>query len=282
MDEFRPDALTSADLEAALGLSTQAGWNQNAADWARLVELFPDGCFAGRVLGRLVATATVASYAPGVRWIGMVLVDAAERGRGYGRRILARALERALEGGSDAVGLDATDLGFPLYRAYGFADAGPIDRWEGILPDGEPEAQTQPLGAADLEEAVAFDRASCGADRGALLRSLAREPGVGAWTVRSRGGLAGYAFLRPGRRAHHLGPVVAADPEAARPLFAAAGRALAGRPAIVDAPGRPELSGLLSSLGLNIRRRLRRMTYREPRPLLSGPRVVAAAGFEWG
>jgi hypothetical protein len=75
---------------------------------------------------------------------------------------------------------------------------------------------------------------------------------------------------------------VAADPEAARPLFAAAGRALAGRPAIVDAPGRPELSGLLSSLGLNIRRRLRRMTYREPRPLLSGPRVVAAAGFEWG
>jgi GNAT superfamily N-acetyltransferase len=282
MDDFRPDALTPGDLEAALGLSTQAGWNQNDADWRRLLELFPNGCLAGRSGGRLIATATVASYAPGLRWIGMVLVEAAERGKGYGTRILAAALERALEEGSNAVGLDATDLGRPLYRARGFADVEPIDRWEGPLSAADSETPPEPLRAAHIEEVLAFDRASCGADRGALLRRLVAEPGVAAWIARSRSGVEGYAVLRPGRRVPHLGPVVAATPDAARALLGAAGRALAGRPAIVDALRRREISTLLERHGMEIRRRLVRMTYPEARPLLAGPRVVAAAGFEWG
>ncbi|HXG62217.1 MAG TPA: GNAT family N-acetyltransferase [Planctomycetota bacterium] len=282
MDDFRLDALTPEDLDAALRLSTQAGWNQNEADWRRLLELFPNGCLAGRSGGRLIATATVASYAPGLRWIGMVLVDAAERGKGLGTRILAAALERALAEGPNAVGLDATDLGRPLYRARGFADVEPIDRWEGPLSAADSETTPEPLGAASLEDVIAFDRASCGADRGALLRRLVAEPGVAAWIVRSRSGVEGYAVLRPGRRVPHVGPVVAATPGAARALLGAAGRALAGRPAIVDAPRRPEITALLERYGMDIRRRLVRMTYPEARPLLAGPRVVAAAGFEWG
>src|SRR5687767_12042617 len=117
--------LTHDDLPDALALSTQAGRNQVAQDWERLVELSPDGCFAGRLDGRLVATATSASPAPGIRWIGMVLVDEAMRGRGFGRILLERALAQAAP--EEAVGLDATDLGRPLYLKLGFQDVAPID-----------------------------------------------------------------------------------------------------------------------------------------------------------
>src|SRR5262245_252556 len=88
--------LTRADLDVAVALSTEAGWNQTAADWGRLLDLAPGGCLAGRrVDGRLVATATAVAYPPGTSWIGMVLVARAQRRRGIGTAMLGRALELA-------------------------------------------------------------------------------------------------------------------------------------------------------------------------------------------
>jgi len=89
------DRLTPADIPAALRLSTQAGWNQLEADWRRLIGLWPDGCFAGRVDGHLVATATLATYRPSTAWVGMVLVDESQRGQGYGGAIMDHVIAEA-------------------------------------------------------------------------------------------------------------------------------------------------------------------------------------------
>jgi hypothetical protein len=35
------DLLTEADVDAAVALSTEAGWNQTEADWRRLLALAP-------------------------------------------------------------------------------------------------------------------------------------------------------------------------------------------------------------------------------------------------
>ncbi|HZK80536.1 MAG TPA: GNAT family N-acetyltransferase, partial [Humisphaera sp.] len=123
------DRLTEHDLPAALRLSTQAGWNQLEADWRRLITLWPQGCFAGRKDGKLIATATLATYGQSLGWIGMVLVDERHRGHGFGGALLAAALLAAKELGVQTVGLDATDLGWPVYLRRGFRDVGGIDRW---------------------------------------------------------------------------------------------------------------------------------------------------------
>jgi hypothetical protein len=47
-----------ADVPDALALSTAEGWNQNAADWQRMFDLEPEGCFGVREDGRLVGTVT--------------------------------------------------------------------------------------------------------------------------------------------------------------------------------------------------------------------------------
>ena len=74
------------DLEHALRLSTQAGWNQNEQDWGRIYYLCDDSCFAGKIDGQLVATGALVPYENKCGWIGMMLVDEKYRRHGYGGR----------------------------------------------------------------------------------------------------------------------------------------------------------------------------------------------------
>lgn len=282
MAPLRFDRLGPADLEGALRLSTQAGWNQLAADWQRLLDFTPEGCIAGRLDGRLVATATVASYAGDAHWLGMVLVEESLRGRGYGSAILDEALRQATERGSEAIGLDATDLGRPVYLKQGMVDLSPIDRWGGALRAPSAEPPLEILGHATLDAVLALDRTACGADRSRLLVHLAMERDVLGWVATDERGAAGYSLLRPGREFAHLGPVVATDGEQFRLLLEAAAFVLAGAPVIVDVPRTPESTAVLAAAGLEVRRRLTRMTFRRPQTLLLGSSVRAATSFELG
>lgn len=276
------DALTEADLDEALRLSTQAGWNQLPGDWQRLIDFTPEGCIGGRSGGRLVATATVAAYAGDAHWIGMIIVDQACRGRGYGSAILEEALRRAEALGTKGIGLDASDQGRPLYLKMGFVDVDPIDRWGGALRVPAAEPPLEILSHATLDAMLALDRTACGADRSRLLVHLAMERDVVGWVATDEKGAAGYAILRPGRQFAHLGPVVAANPAHYEALLDAAGLLLNGAEVIVDAPRTPEHDAILARKGLEVRRRLTRMTFRKPQQLLIGPGVRAATSFELG
>jgi GNAT superfamily N-acetyltransferase len=272
------DRLRPGDLDAALRLSTQAGWNQLAADWVRLLDLSPDGCLAGRQDGTLVATATVASFGRTAQWIGMVLVDESLRGRGLGASMFSRVIEAARALGGDAVGLDATDLGRPVYLKQGFADVAPIDRWSGVLREAGPADGLEMVDRSTFDDIAAIDRAACGADRSGLLLHLMHEPGV--FGVSARG--AGFAFLRPGRTFGHVGPVVAADDAVCSRLLGRLARLSEGAPVLLDAFRTPASSALLERHGLAVQRRLTRMTFGRPQTLLMGDSIRAIASFEWG
>ena len=87
--EFRP--LGPQDVEAALALSAEAGWNQSAEDWRLLI----NGSLSLGVVtrdGRLVASALGYLHGNRVAWIAMVLVSAR-----FQRRGLATEYERMFE-----------------------------------------------------------------------------------------------------------------------------------------------------------------------------------------
>ena len=67
------------DAQAGLVLSTEAGWNQNEADWRFF--LSQGIVFGMRDGARLVATAALLPYSAGNAWISMVLVTADFRRR---------------------------------------------------------------------------------------------------------------------------------------------------------------------------------------------------------
>jgi len=277
---FIVDLLRKEDLDGALRLSTQAGWNQTPADWRRLLDLSPEGCFAGRLDGSLVATATLASYGARVHWVGMVLVDEACRGKGFGGTMLARTLEHGRSLGG-TVGLDATDLGRPVYLKQGFVDVAPIDRWSGVLRDSGDGTGVELLTRSAFDDVVKLDRDSCGADRSDFLLHLMNDPAV--FGVAAVGdGVEGFAFLRPGRTCSHVGPVVAATGADVRSLVSRLSRLADGAPVLIDAIRTPATTDLLEKSGLSVVRKLTRMTLDRADRVLMGERICAITSFEWG
>ncbi|WP_114576393.1 GNAT family N-acetyltransferase [Saliphagus sp. LR7] len=277
-------SLRPADVDDAMALSTQAGWNQVPADWERLLSLASEGCFAGTVEGELVATATVVTYGD-VAWIGMVLVDEDHRSRGYGSRIFERGLEYAREAGDRIVGLDATHLGEPIYGKYGFETVATVFRWQGELASGgtgvDPDRVRQ-LSSTDADDLATFDRHRVGVDRSGLLRELLGEEGVRGYGLDGPdGALAGYAVVRPGRTSRQIGPLVA-DREGIAPLLSAVGVDVGSQQVIVDAPADDPVAGHLAATGLERDRELVRMTHPEAEPALLGGSVRAFTCFAFG
>lgn len=274
--------LTRDDIENALRLSKQAGWNQCRADWRRLVDLYPDQCFAGVVNGELVATSTLATYGGAVGWVGMILVDENHRRQGYGTQLLDRALMEAEKRNTDVVGLDATTAGKPLYRDREFKTVGEINRWSGIIhPPQEARAVTAEA-SEDNETLYEFDAAVCGIDRSALLRHLLSSSDVTGLIRESSEVVRGYAIVRPGRTHWQIGPVVSMDRETAAELFAAAADHVGDDSVLVDAVADDATTALFQKFGLTVQRSLSRMIRHDERDILNAPHVIATAGFEWG
>ncbi len=130
---LRVGHLSVDDVERAVALSSGVGWNQTPEDWARMLALAPEGVFGAFDAERLVATSSLVAYGDALAWIGMMIVDTAYRRRGLGTRLLDAALAAAPVASTRVIGLDATDLGVPLYRRRGFVAVEPIDRWGGTL-----------------------------------------------------------------------------------------------------------------------------------------------------
>ena len=157
MSEIR--RLEQSDMAGLMRLSRAAGWNQIEADWLRLLEIEPEGCFGLVSDGAMAATATAVCFGRKLAWIGMVLTHPDFRRRGLARRLMEHALEFLDQRRVEWVKLDATDMGRPLYLALGFEDESRIERWKATAP---------PSGAgASACDPLETTRQPSGAGRGA-------------------------------------------------------------------------------------------------------------------
>ena len=146
----------------------------------------------------------------------MVLVTQPARGQGLGTRLLSRCIAE-VEASGAAAGLDATELGRPIYLPLGFRDVYPLSRWH--APPGFRHAVAPPDGIVvraatpgDLQRICAYDRSRSGFARSPIVTHLlARAPALARIAERADGTLAGYALGRDGYRALHVGPIVAED-----------------------------------------------------------------------
>ena len=114
-----------------------------------------------------------------------------------------------------------------------------------------------PLTADQLPAVAELDRQVTGTDRERLIRHF--SSGV-TWVVTVGEKPAGYALLRPGSRAIHIGPAVALDPEVGTAIFEEALRSCAGQRVFIDIPvDNAPASRWAESKGLNVQRRWMRM-----------------------
>lgn len=228
--------LTEAHLPGAVALSRAAGWPHRIEDWALGLSV-SEGVVAVDG-GRVVGTAICSLHGP-VATLNMIIVDAAMRGRGLGRRLMERVIALA---GPREMRLVATEEGLPLYRKLGFAETGQIVQLNGTARAADPGRAVR-LGAADVAALAAMDLQASGLDRRALLTRIA----AGGETLTTEGG---FALLRAFGRGHVLGPVVARDAATARALMAAGATRMAGRFLRIDVPEGQGLAPFVETLGL--------------------------------
>jgi GNAT superfamily N-acetyltransferase len=220
--------MTAADIAAGLRLCRASRWNQLEEDWRMFVEP-PSGAWLLERGDTVIGTAALARY-DRLAWVAMMLVDPAARCAGHGGRLLSAALDAAH--GASCVGLDATPLGQPLYRKFGFVLSYSLMRLVGQALSLQPALSrlaARRVNTSDLPAIYHMDRNIFGADRSRLLSSLLARSAESAWTIDGRG----YCFGRPGHLYHQLGPIVATDPDTARCLIT---HALTAHPCTIDVP----------------------------------------------
>jgi GNAT superfamily N-acetyltransferase len=233
-------------LPDLLSLSTDAGWNQTAADWLALMTDSPEGCIGIACDGRIVATTTLVCYEKRLARIGMVLTHPGYQRRGFARTLVSQAIGMAHEREVPTIKLDATVEGRSLYESLGFRDEQSVERW-----------------GCDREFSVA-----CEDYRRQSIPPFV-EPG-------------GYLLHRPGARAYYLGPCVADSPQTAERLLRRALSELAADHYFWDIlPANAPAVALARQLNFAPLRKLTRMVL-GPNPAQDETRIYGIAGFEWG
>lgn len=281
--------MTPADVPTCLRLTAAAGWNQREEDWRFLLETSPGRFVVAVRRDRAVASGGAVCYGTRLAWVCMILVDAGERGRGIGTRVVEAVLARVTD--VSAVGLDATPLGLGVYARLGFVERSRLLRMEAAAPaprnggtGGVAKRTALPLAPGAMEGVLALDREAFGADRSTVLRWAAeRAPAFWIADGGAPSGVGGYAFARRGARSFQVGPIVAHDVASARALLDAAVAASDGSPVVVDTPAdREDWLAALRAAGFREQRPLARMYRAGARPPGRPELQLAIFGPEFG
>jgi GNAT superfamily N-acetyltransferase len=259
------------DAQAGLVLSTEAGWNQNEADWRFF--LSKGVVFGLRDGARLVATAALLPYSAGNAWISMVLVTADFRRRGIATKLVDACLDVAARR-SLTIWLDATPTGASVYGPLGFTPTLQLRRLRLAKPQ-EAKA-TRQLSAGNLEALVVCDAGAMGFDRSTLLSEFGSRPGS-----RIVSDTDSIVLVRDGRTARHIGPLLADSADQALALVDAITHSESG-PWLIDAVHSQDrfLNGLVAT-GWNIERPFQRMRF-GPATVSPAQLPFAVAGPEFG
>lgn len=270
------------DLPAAMDIKNREGWNQTLTDWEFLLHDKNNCCLVALHQDKVVATVSAINYEHRLSWIGMMLVRQEYRGLGLAKTLMKAMLEKLQ--GYQAIKLDATPAGFPVYAGLGFVTEYRI--WRMTRPASvqppAPATHIAPLMEASLEGMVDYDQKNYGVNRKQLLEYLYRQSPESAWIAQTEQSIHGYILGRPGTNYHQLGPLVATSMETAIALLSSALAELKDQAVVVDVVSDKEaLINWLQDQGFIQQRELIRMYYQHhPLPgniarqfLISGPEL---------
>lgn len=234
-DNYTSRNLSLLELDFALELAAQEGWNPGLHDAQCFHAADPRGFFAGFLDGEPIASLSAVNYGNGFGFLGLYIVKPEFRAQGYGKRLWHAALDY-LQGCT--IGLDGVVEQQPNYKKSGFVLAYRNIRFQGIGGGAKaPHPSLVELAALPFEEVKRYDRLFFPAERDAFLRRWIDQPQSAALGIVRDNRLCAYGVQRVCRNGYKIGPLCADDPALAEELFnALRSRAAENAPVFLDIP----------------------------------------------
>jgi GNAT superfamily N-acetyltransferase len=278
--ELRIRAMRPDEIAIAIDWAAAEGWNPGLTDAECFKTVDPEGFLIGELDGAAAATISCVNYDERFAFLGFYIVRPDLRGRGYGLRMWNVAIAHA---GARTIGLDGVVAQQNNYRKSGFALAYSNIRYGGSIGSpSAPPADIVPLTEVPFATVEADDARAFPAPRTAFLRAWISTRGhIGRALVRD-GKLTAWGVIRPCRRGHKIGPLIADDRAAAEAVIAALIATAGADELFLDVPSvNREALALAQSHGLAPVFETARMYTGAIRPLLL-ERVFGVTTFELG
>jgi GNAT superfamily N-acetyltransferase len=213
--------LEERDIDAAIALTDLEAWGYTRADFQRLLDLSPEGCFAAERGGQVVGVLTTTTY-DGLAFLGTVIVVPELRGKGVGKQMMEAALQYLKESHVRTVRLYAYLNAVQFYERLGFHAEYEVVRWEGHAVGAGPTRGIRPVRRADLDGIARIDAKYFGVGRRAMMARLADEFSGTFLVAEKAGRLDGFIVGNPSGASCEIGPWVVerTSGATARDLFA--------------------------------------------------------------
>lgn len=268
------------EVAIAVDWAAGEGWNPGLSDAECFMTVDLEGFLIGELDGAPAATISCVNYDERFAFLGFYIVRSDLRGRGYGLRMWNAAIAHA---GARTIGLDGVVAQQDNYRKSGFQLAYANIRYGGAtrafppLPAGMVPLTDVPFATMEADDArgfpaprTAFLRAWIGAN-GHIGRALMRDGDLVAWGV-----------IRPCRRGHKIGPLLAGNRAAAEAVLGALIAGAGAGEVFLDVPSvNPDAVALAQEHGLAPVFETARMYTGPIRPLRL-ERVFGVTTFELG
>lgn len=242
--------MTPADLDWALELAAQEGWNPGYDDAAPFWASDQGGFFVAEVDGAPGAVISVVNHDPAMAFLGLYICRAELRGRGIGFGLWKHALSH---GGSRTIGLDGVPDQEANYSKSGFVLAGRTHRFVGTVAP-RPSPILRAAAADDVRTLTLIEAQANGFSKVAFMDAwLGKSPSRRTIVVDRGEGPEGFATIRACRVGHKIGPLVAKDADDARTLLHGAAALAENGPVIVDIPDDNQaLASYCDDLGMTV------------------------------
>ncbi|WP_432735965.1 GNAT family N-acetyltransferase [Maridesulfovibrio sp. FT414] len=220
MNNFTIRNMTRSELDWAVDMAANEGWNPGLNDADAFYAQDPEGFLVGLLNGSPIGCISAVSYGGDFGFVGFYIVARPHRGKGYGIKLWRAGMDRML---GHVVGLDGVFEQQDNYRKSGFDFQYSNIRFEyrNTLQDVTPRSSSELIKAAPdvLKELMAYESALFPCAREPFLSKWLALPDSVALVSHSEGRINGYGVIRKCRSGSKIGPLFADNEDVADMLF---------------------------------------------------------------
>ncbi|MEP3047400.1 MAG: GNAT family N-acetyltransferase [Roseibium sp.] len=281
-DQYKIRTMKIKDLQIALDMATDEGWNPGLDDCAAFYTADPTGYFVGELNGELINVISAVRYGDDFGFIGLYICKPEYRCKGYGHLIWDHALGYL---GNRVLGLDAVKEQTASYAEHGFKPVYRNVRHAGVSMCNTPmDPRVSQLGQGVFPSINDYDGRFFPAQRTEFMKTWTdpmSETRRG-FVFAENGTVKGVGVLRQCQDGFKIGPLFADNPEIADTLFCALAGQVKGQTVILDTP-EPNIAALLMAEKYELSPEFETFRmYRGPAPELPLDQIFGITTFELG